>query len=324
MIDTIRVGLEEVFLDGSRLLNGGWRELQTRQSKGDGLFDEDTRFILMRPGKSPHFFGYSPVSGRLKVETSLPKVMFGNNVRMLGSSGLPGVLDEFSNRICDVVGGDLPHVAKWDLRGRVDFVFAWRVGGKDFSVGDYLHAFRNLELSRHYAQSVDREATLYWRNKARVIRLYDKYRESADSFARGVLRFEVQVNRAKSELGFSGGVMKVGDVLNWETARSVLDKYLHGLGGDLVVTSDEKLFKGLVEAYGFARARRLFGSLKVMQMYRDDDLKRMSAERTMLWRDRLQIKRAGFNSGFVDSGMLPPLVLPEQCDGEIPSLGHLN
>ncbi len=316
MFDTIRCSASGLNLDESRLLGRGFQRMDTTKVDGEGEMKDSRRFQLMRKGEYPHYLAYVPETGTLVAETSLPKMRHKSNVVMISSGDVPAVMDEFSNRVWDIVG-DVPPVSKWDVRGRLDACYAWdvRMNGKNY-VADYLNALKSVELSRHYSQNVDRESTLYWRNGSRVIRMYDKEKESRDETARGLLRFEVELKHAKAELGFSGGELKVGDVLNWQTARGVMEKYLNGLGTDLVISDEKVLVNRLIDVYGYARARRLYGSLKILQLYQDGELKsKFDAERTMLWRDRREIQSSGVNSAISQSGILPPLMLPQEFDG---------
>lgn len=317
MWDTVRASVSGCSLDTARLLSRGFTRIESSKSDVEtGELSGTVRYNLMRKGEYPHYLSYAPESGTLVSETSLPKLVFNSNVVMLAPDTVPGALVEWSNRVSDLVG-DVQPLPRWDVRGRLDACFAWDVNfdGRNH-VGDYLNAFRDVGLSRHYSQNVDRESTLYWRNGSRVIRMYDKEKESSDDSAVGLLRFEVELKHAKKELGFSGGELKIGDALTWDYSRSVLEKYLLGLGADLVVADEKILFGHLVDYYGFPTARRLYGSLMASRMYDDGQIKsKWHIDRKMLWRDRQQIKKSGVSSGVARSGILPALVIPSQFDG---------
>jgi hypothetical protein len=267
--------------------------------------------------KSPHYLTYSPASGELKVETSLPKMLYDDNVELLKDEDIPRVLDELSNHVGDLFG-DIPHAGEWQVRGRIDAVFGWKAfWDGECHVGDYLHALKSLELPHHYSQSVDSASTLYWRNKRRVIRLYDKEKETGLEKARGILRLEVQANRAKSELENTAGVQstKAQDVLKWDVAKAILNHYLDKLGADLVVTDEEKAFRLMIKHYGYTRTRRLLGVIHAHRIFSRDELVSMGASRITVWRDVREINRAGLSVATSESGLLPPLTLPENYDG---------
>jgi hypothetical protein len=262
----------------------------------------------------------------LKIETSFPKLLYGNNVAMVKSEDVEPGIDKLSEIVSSCVGKELDvHAA--EIQGRVDFVFSFDTLWDDRGhVGDYLDAFKTLELPRHYTQNVARDATLYWRNRSRVIRMYDKEKESGEISARDNLRFEVQMNHAKAELGrLVPGIasLKLQDVARWDVAKTVLNNYLNAMGADLVVADERKLARKLVAELGPARARRLMGYIVFLRLYGHDGMERLGFERTMAWRDRHELESAGVSAavGAEQDGLLPALRLPDEYSGEPLRLG---
>jgi hypothetical protein len=298
----------------------GWTKTSHQKEDGEGIDQTVEYWHPELKGKHPHFLQYSPKRMELKVETSLPKVLSGSNVGLLSETDLNKVLDLVSDRVSSWCGSDVPHVSEWDIRGRVDSVYAWNVGS---CVDDYLHALKSVNLSRHVSQSVDRESTLYWRNSQRVIRMYDKFRETRVDEAKGVLRFEVQLNHAKAEFERMANVKssKVKDILKWENSRRILENYLEGIGGDLVIADEEKCLKLLTSKFGATKAIRLFGYIQSMRVYSRDELVRFGVRRETVWRALRDVHLAGANVGVAKSGVLPSLTLPKTYDGEIGAVG---
>ena len=325
MFDTVRLATAGLNVDISHLRQCGWEQI-TRSRSIRGKETESVQLVLRR-SESPHYLSYSPDPwGELKVETSLPKILYGDNVELLKNEDVPNVLDELSNRVADSFGS-IPHMGEWQIRGRIDAVFGWNAIWSDENhVVDYLHAFKSLELPRHYSQSVDRESTLYWRNKSRVIRMYDKEAEAKVDKACGILRFEVQSNRASSELK---GVVevesrKVKDVLTWDNAKAILKRYLGKLGTDLVVTDEEKAFRLMIKHFGYTKSRRLLGVIHAHRIFSCDELENMGASRITLWRDIREVNSIGLSVATNESGLLPPLTLPEKYDGSPMKLKNQN
>jgi len=317
MFDTVRLATSGLDADTSRLKQHGWEQItRTRSVLGKEI--ESVQFVLRQRDVSPHYFSYSPDPwGELKIETSLPKILYGDNIDLLSNKDIPIVLDELSNRVADSFG-DIPHISEWHVHGRIDAVFGWNaIWDNENHVIDYLHVFKSLELPHHYSQSVDRESTLYWRNKSRVIRMYDKEAEIKLDKARGILRFEVQSNRAKSELKNTSGVesMKAKDILTWDNAKVILERYLGRLGTDLVVTDEEKAFRLMIKHFGYSRARRLLGVIHAHRIFSRDELENMGASRKTLWREVREINSIGLSVATNESGLLPPLTLPEEYNG---------
>lgn len=311
MFDTVRLQTDNVGLSAERLKRAGWMQRITREmDKTTGEMKESSHWRLQRDA-SPHFLQYSPDDDTLIVETSLPKVIYGDNIQMLKPADVPRALGELTNRVADAVqDADIPDCALWRLRGRADAVFSWDVGGR---VRDYLHAYKSLGLPRHHSQAVDVDATLYWKNGERTIRMYDKHCETKDDAARGLLRFEIQPRRARAELGTLADAPAV-HALTWKNAHRVLSKHLEALGGSLIVTDEERLFKRLRDAYGPTKALRLMGHVLMATHYGRDELMAMGVNRSTIWRAATQVKKAGANATTAKTGLLPSLQLPAVGD----------
>jgi hypothetical protein len=175
-----------------------------------------------------------------------------------------------------------------------------------------------MQLARHHTDYVDNAKTVYWKTARRWLRSYDKYEETHLPQARGILRFEVEMKRAKSEMQKVAGVKEdatVGEMLNWENAERVLSYWLDRLGTDLCVRDDERLFGLLVEKCGRTRAIRLMGFIFASRLYGRDELTAQGFKRDYLWRNSKAINSVGASVASTKSGLLPGLMLPEKYDG---------
>lgn len=332
LFDTVRAAAENIELNTTRLMRAGFRKVVSTTLDGEGLEKESLsyRWIASQAHKanfeSPHFVQYIPSAGVIKFESSLPKVLYKENVSMLKSDDVSKVLDEVSDRLSGLCG-DLPHAKDFNVRGRVDAVYQWdtRDGSKSF-VSEYLRAFRVAQVSRHksdnYASNeIDRDATLYWFNRQRRLRMYDKFRESGLDSAQGILRFEVQTHHAKSELegvGYLGDV-SLGSVLNWNSARRLISKYLDSVGGDLVITDEQKLLGTLLKIYSPTKAIRLLGYIHLSDTFSDRELSDLGINRSTVWRNVKAINGAGVSRSKVKGlgrDKLPALRLPENYNGQ--------
>ena len=326
MFDTVRASVDEVELNLDRLMQKGFKKVVTTAIDQEGVVTESLRYVLMEKDQHPHFVMYLPKVGTVKFETSLPKAVptgsgepRGENVSLLASEGVIPCLDRVSSFLCDRCG-DVPAAGDFKVRGRLDAVFSWdaRVNGQDLTPY-YLHALRNVVVPRHTTQVVDREATLYWWNGSRRVRMYDKYRESKLDAAKGQLRFEVQLNHAKGELeklGYLGDAM-LKNVLNWDNASRVLDEYLNQIAGGLVIASGDQVLLDLLKVYKPSKALRLYGWMNAMQRFARRDIERMGMSRWTARRVERDVTEAGLAGFSPDDGpsVLPPLRLPEKYDG---------
>ncbi|MBI3741032.1 MAG: hypothetical protein HY257_04670 [Chloroflexi bacterium] len=310
MWDTVRL-VTNIELSRAKL-GRDWRESITRKVDADGQLVELSTLILNRR-EPPSQLIYSPLSGALKVETSLPKMLYGENVSLLAPDDVPRALDELSNRISDLVGTPIPHCGTWEMRGRLDAVFAWQVGKK---VDDYLHALAQMSLPRHRAEFIDHAKTVYFKSARRWLRSYDKYAESKLPQAKGVLRFEVEMRQGKTEMRRYANTQdfRAREILTWKNARAILAHWLGQLGAGLMIRDDARLFGLLLEQFGNTRAIRLLGYANATRLFGRDGLLARRFNRGYLWRYAREIRAAGAALAVSQSGLLPALLLPSESD----------
>jgi hypothetical protein len=305
----------------------GWTHAQYEKTGAEDVEKVTESWGLHRKDQHPHYMMWYPGMGRLKAETSLPNMLYNENVSLLQVADVERGIDRLSEELSLCTGSVLDaHTA--DIQGRVDFVFSYDTSwGGQGHVAEYLQAFKLLELPRHYSQNVARAATLYWRNQMRVIRLYDKEKESKRVEAKDNLRFEVQLNHAKAELAalVPGCGLKLQDVARWDVAKAVLGTYLDAMGADLVVSNERDLAQTLVDRVGPARARRLMGYVVFLRLYGREGMLQMGFDRTMPFRDKRELEAVGLAGTVNDrdgsSGVLPGLRLPENYSGQALRLG---
>jgi hypothetical protein len=306
------------------LMRGGWDRVTSESFDASGYRLERTKFVRAKEGDLPAFIQYVPGEG-LKFEASLPRLVHGSNVQLLAPADVAPALDALADRVTELVGVALPDPEDWSIAGRADAVYSWDTTGAA-TIADYMQAFKPREIPRHYSQAVDRDSTLYWRNKSRVSRLYDKGEESGLPEARGLLRFEVQSRRFKAELralGLHGekdlSPVRAGKVLNWSTARAVLARQLLALGADLVVTNEAALIARLLEAVRPSTGKqlrpgtvaRMLGVIHLLKEFGFDGLEDRGFARRTLFRWRSELAEFAVPIGAVRDGLvLPSLLLP--------------
>lgn len=299
MFDTVRFARDSLDLSVR-----GWRK---REMSDDGV----SRVTFQAKREGLPYLVYVPKNGTLIFESSLPNARFGENVSMLAPGDVPRVLDDLSNRVADAVGAPIPHCGDWFVRGRLDACYSWNAGAR---VNDYLTALGQTPLPRH--RLCRDGSTVYWKSMRRWIRAYDKGDESKLPTARGLLRIEIQMRRPKGELSKLGvQSVRARDVLNWQTARQVLSRYLDPLGAtNLMVTDQARLFSLLLARYSPARATRLWGFALAMRQYGRDGLVARGFKRGYLWRSVNDIDALGVSFAMSESGILPPLRLPTDAE----------
>lgn len=133
---------------------------------------------------------YYPNEQRLLCEVSLPKFFRGDNVKPLSASEVGEALDRLTVWLRERFGR-VPDIRKWSTR-RVDYAANWTVGNL---LDTYLESLGNLSLARYERRRYS--SGVRWQSGSRHVTLYDKFKESGNPQAKGVLRFEVQ-NKASA------------------------------------------------------------------------------------------------------------------------------
>ncbi len=314
MVDTARIQVPEVDIDISRLQQRGWRKNISSLTDTEGRFRESISLTKTNPGNVPHFMAYYASSGLVVAEANLPRIVHGDNVSMLSPEDLTLALDELSDRMANQIRGALPHIQEWEIAGRLDWIYQWQVG---HLVGDYLSALSRVYIPRHRTECINGATTVYWKNGVRWLRAYDKAAESKRDMAKGLLRFEVEMKRPKSEIKklASTSSSKVKDVLNWKTAKPVLEHYLGELKADLFITDEERVISILLDKCDRKQATRLVGFLSLTRLFSRQELLNKGFKRNWLWRNGRDVMNVGLSAGAANSGLLPPLLLPKDYDG---------
>jgi len=204
-------------------------------------------------------FTYFPIAydgnPMLTLETSLPKLVLGNNYQMLGSM-------EGTIKIGNMMLEDLPHVPKLDLAEgvliRLDICYNHQVGD---AVEDYIKALGNLDYA-HRRTKHHRFEGVEFRAKHKTSKFYNKEWESGFSEAHGILRQEITLMRGKDIQKMLGKKQPTLLDVSKEFAVEQLESELSILGllGNSIANRDTAL-QTLCTTYGFDAGIYYFGLL---------------------------------------------------------------
>lgn len=221
----------------------------------------------------------------LGIQASLPKLLYGHNVKMLDESALNDalkILQEFATTRF----GIFFDVYKTNI-GRIEYCYNFPVG--EDLIYSYLSAASEANPPRMKRRLIGKIETVEFANDSWKIYCYDKGCEAehlsenekisaeAVEAARGVLRLEVRFNTTEAVKRLSGR-LKLPDIqaqtlLNFDVAKSVLTSAVKALGlHEPVIPFDERLFK-LKKEYGYgSRFHRLSGFLHLCGVFGFDKL----------------------------------------------------
>lgn len=275
--------IDSVYLRRSSLLPLPARALSKFTRKGDRAF-----YRAQEINYSPTIFYFRAPDSKyyLSVQASLPKLIYGDNVQMLGEAELNDalkILQEFASKHLGVFFDVFTATV-----GRVDYCYNFPVG--EDLIYQYLLATAEAEPARMKRRLIGKIETVEFANKSRKIYCYDKKREAEYLFrrnkisaeavaaARGVLRLEVRYNTTEAVKRLSSGQLKLPDIqaqtlLNFDIAESVLTSAVESLKlHEPIIPFDKRLDK-LQKKYGYgSRFHRLAGFLYLCDTFGFDKL----------------------------------------------------
>jgi hypothetical protein len=248
--------------------------------------------------------------GILRFESSLPKLIHGNNLKSVvtPSAALP-LLREC---VYDQVDGQLPDFEEAEYQ-RVDYCHNFYVGS---SLPDYVSTLGKVTFLKHHRLTDGYGGVEFW-NDSRRVRAYDKHKEILEvdkkdiPEAHGILRFEVQLRKKSQYLQHRLREKKLllHDVLRPQLAYACLAETLNKMCLDLVFLPQDAARDVLDKMFGYRKATRLLGILRRLESEDMDGLRRTSA-RSTYYADKRDLRRLGLFPPSASALELPGLVMP--------------
>jgi hypothetical protein len=201
----------------------------------------------------------------LQAERSLPKVHRGQNIEDLIGPAVSVAIAQVDAEIADALGyHDLPTIAEW-LPVRVDYPTTI-VLPDEATVYRTLGQMASVSLPYKGLPTIGDSGSVTWAKGEIHVKAYSKFLESHDDRARGLLRIEPGVFRARSFrklLGWaSDAPLTLMDVLTPVLHQTVNEKYAARLRGDVMSDKelrDRDLFNEMVALFGPRRTATLLG-----------------------------------------------------------------
>lgn len=260
---------------------------------------------------SPHLFFRSAPDGRryLSVEVSLPKLLFGHNLRLLTEAELRAALNKLSRFASERF--DVEFDARAALVGRVDYCANFDVG--EDKIHAYLQAAMEARPPCLKRRAIGKLETVEFFNSGRKIYLYDKNRQSTALLkrkristetaetARGLIRLETRFGNPVAIERMLVGRLHLPDrsattVLNFTVARTALSEALGGFELHKPVgTIDQRIEKLQTFCGGYGRKfQQLLGFIQLCDYFGQDNLlARGIVKRASFYRYINDLRRAG-------------------------------
>jgi len=258
MVDTLSITYKVSNTNADNLISKGWDyRLSISGGQGSEVFFNDI--------KNKRYFFYVP-GNILRVEFSVPTVLYGKNYLLVKSSDIP-VIKEIL-RSDDVISYFSPVSDDCNV-SRVDYVLNFKVD----DTGKYIQSFGNVNVPRMTKSIYNESQTVFFKNSRRAIRVYDKYSECKEDEAKGILRLETQLrgkylNDVLSDRGFD-------NVVNFQTAVYFLSDAFNTLRAGYMCISEDTVLNILFSRYKSTYASSLYGFYKLVIQYGIDNVKRL-------------------------------------------------
>jgi hypothetical protein len=248
--------------------------------------------------------------GILRFESSLPKLIHGNNLSSIVAATEP--LQLLRECISDHVEGELPDLGDADYM-RVDYCHNFSVGD---ALPDYVATLGKVSFLKHHRLTDGYGGVEYW-NENRRVRIYDKHKEIMEvdkkdnPQARGILRFEVQLRKKSQYLQrrLKEKTLSLNDVLQPSLAYVCLVETLNKMCLDLKFLPQDVARNTLDANFSFRKATRLLGILRRFESEGMNGLRTTSA-RSTYYADKRDLRGLGLWPPSATAKELPGLMVP--------------
>jgi hypothetical protein len=249
---------------------------------------------------------YYPNNQLLSVESSLPKLLHGDNLAL---HDIDGAIVQLSERLR--VFGVLPDLSSWRVQ-RVDYAADWIIPKNGFA---YVKA-----LSERILTGYDRTAFrsgCAWRNQSRLIRVYNKSLAGGER-KRTDVRLRIEVSEQKQGVRYTAARHSVSptveNLICRQVASSVLNQWLTKLGVGAAGFGQSQSLRAKVYELFPSRVGAVLEHLHLIQNYGADAYRNGMTSKASYHRYRKELNDAGLLSSL--GGLLPLTIekIERGCD----------
>jgi hypothetical protein len=249
--------------------------------------------------------------GVLSVESSLPKLVQGNNFQTVHDP--TPALERLQEFLADYVDGPIPKIEEMPF-SRIDYCHNFQVGP---SLPDYVHTLSQVPFLKHRASIDGYDGVEWWGKNGRRVRIYDKYHEILEkekvpiAEARGVLRFEVEIRRKARFLQrrLSKNNPILSEVLDPRRAYVTLAETLNKMCLDHRFLPLDRARQIIDENFSPRVGTMLLGFLRRLESQKMEELKER-LPRSTFYLNRQRLRQLGLWPPAISSHELPGLWLP--------------
>lgn len=280
MFDTVRMRTTGFSLN-NRIINQYKNQVMTYYDSE--TMTESNRYIIKDIDKIPYMRYYDKFC-MLEIEVSIPKYLYGDNVRMVDQGDIEEFFTLLHEQLYQLFGLHIHKKKEWKCL-RVDACWNFQVGKQ---IHDYMRQLAMMRFPRKNTVVYNQLETVIFQNKSSRIMFYDKQCECKNrkcsedviSQAAGILRMEIsppvyQMNQ------YANG-RKAEDLLTEEYFRYVTDEVMPLLHFTMPDDFSSEWIKShpipqIETALGFMHLYRRFGESGLRQLYTTSTLRNRMA-----------------------------------------------
>jgi hypothetical protein len=308
MIDTVRM-TGDYAIDYNIIEELQWTNIYSYEvMTPDGMTGH--MYEYKKKGETIHL-KYNASTKKLAVEVSIPKFLFGHNVKLVTNQDIDDFLIKLNHYLLTKFHAYPRHDSKhWKVQ-RMDVCWNFQVGG---AVREYIQAFHQIHIAKYTTRTYGDNETVEWMNQSKRMCFYDKEKEVLAKkgnavvlgLSHGILRFEAKIS--DKNLKTYSQNRWAGELLTEDVAKSFLLSHLQRLGIDrqLLITGRLAIADKLIQAYGMNDACELFGFIELLQLLGRGMINKLSP--STYWRRMNAIKALGI-APVIGDIILPPLDL---------------
>jgi hypothetical protein len=267
-------------------------------------------------------------------ETSLPKLLFNNNLRLIT---IPEAIFacEYLRNIFIENYGTFPNIYDWRIN-RMDLCYAWYLENQEHVImlnnllSPYIRTRKKLKFypgESIYASS-ELGATKFY-NKLLEYKKHDfkdlqkinlEYAYQLLLLSENIYRFEIELRRRQLKKEFDTGILSIENLFKEGTITKILSQsFSNTVDNKINFSSNLDNYKKLINMYGSTRAAQLHTFYKDYYSSDPDDRAFLETQysRMTIYRNRMAIKKAGLGIKINDNSL-------SYLDFKIPSKNNVN
>jgi hypothetical protein len=294
MFDTVRLRTSGFTLNNS-IINRYKNQIMTYYD--NETMTESTRYIIQDVANIPHMRYYDKFC-TLEIEVSIPKYLYGDNVRMVGQTEIDRFFTLLHQQLYGMFGIQVHTKKEWKCL-RVDVCWNFQVGKQ---IHDYMRQLALMRFPRMNTAVYNQVESVIFQNKSNRIMFYDKEcecrkkkcAEDVIERATGILRMEI-----------SPPVYKMKEYANARTAEDLLtEEYFRyvtsGVLPLLRFTMPDEFPSEWIKSHPISQIETALGFIHLYRRFGEGGLKQLFKASTL--RNRMALVE-----NIIETESLPPL-----------------